>query len=79
MRTGCMSAFDSFKHFQDYADEILDWMEELASPLAFVSSKVMDAVEAADSVSDSGRLSTSINVSISDPISRSSAEADESE
>lgn len=67
-RTGCMAAFDSFEHFQEYSDEILDLLEDYASPI-FANSKVLDAVEAADSVSD-GRLSTSINVSISDPISK---------
>lgn len=64
MRTGCMAAFDSFDHFKDYSDEILDLLEDFASP-AFINSKVLDAVEAADSQSDGGRLSTSINVSLS--------------
>lgn len=69
MRTGCMAAFDSFEHFQEYSDEILDLLEESVSP-AIVNYKVLDAVEAATSESDSLRLSTSINVSLSDPISR---------
>lgn len=69
MRTGCMAAFDSFEHFTEYSDEILDLLEDFASP-ALINSKVLDAVEAADSVSEGGRLSTSINVSISDPHSR---------
>lgn len=74
MRTGCMAAFNSFEHFQEYSDEILDLLEDSVSP-AFANSKVMDAVEAADSVSESGgRLSTSINVSLSDPVSRSGNE-----
>lgn len=74
MRTGCMAAFDSFEHFQQYSDEILDFLEEALSTASSVSSKVMDAVEAADSASEHGRLSTSINVSLSDPISRSANE-----
>lgn len=79
MRTGCMAAFDSFEHFQEYSDEILDLLEDSVSP-ALVNSKVMDAVEAADSVSESGgRLSTSINVSISDPIGSRSANETEPE
>ncbi|CAG9801571.1 unnamed protein product [Chironomus riparius] len=64
MRTGCMAAFDSFDHFQQYSDEILDLLEDLSSP-NYVNSKVMEAVDAADSVSDDRRMSTSINVSIS--------------
>lgn len=75
MRTGCMAAFDSFEHFQEYSDEILDLLEDSISP-AFVNSKVMDAVEAADSESG-GRLSTSINVSLSDPISRPANETEQ--
>jgi acetyl-CoA carboxylase / biotin carboxylase 1 len=67
MRTGCMAAFQSFEHFKEYSDEILDLLEDFASP-AFVSSKVLEAVEAADS--ESRRMSTSINVSMSDPITR---------
>lgn len=62
-RTGCMAAFDSFDHFQQYSDEILDLLNDFISP-AFVNARVLDAVEGVDSVS----LSTSINVSISDPI-----------
>lgn len=71
MRTGCMAAFDSFEHFQQYADEILDLLEDFASP-SFVSTKVLDSVDGAgmDSVSDERRMSTSINVSMSDPITR---------
>lgn len=68
LRTGCMAAFDSFEHFEQYSDEILDLLEDFVSP-AFVSAKVLEAV---DSISD-GRLSTSINVSLSDPISRGNA------
>ncbi|XP_065368602.1 acetyl-CoA carboxylase isoform X2 [Calliphora vicina] len=71
LRTGCMAAFDSFEHFDMYSDEILDLLEDLASP-AMVSAKVLEAVEAADSMCD-GRLSTSINVSLSDPITRANA------
>jgi acetyl-CoA carboxylase / biotin carboxylase 1 len=64
MRTGCMAAFDSFDHFQQYSDEILDLLEDLTSP-SYGSAKVMDAQETVDSVSDDRRMSTSINVSIS--------------
>lgn len=38
----------------------------------------MDAVESADSMSDDRRMSTSINVSMSEPISRMSIETDPS-
>lgn len=69
MRTGCMAAFDSFEQFQEYSDEILDLLEDSVSP-AMVNYKVLDAVEAANSESESLRLSTSINISLSDPISR---------
>lgn len=75
MRTGCMAAFDSFEHFQQYSDEILDFLEESLST-ASVNSKVMDAVEAADAASEGGRLSTSINVSLSEAISRTSNEVE---
>lgn len=40
MRTGCMAAFDSFDHFEMHSDEILDLLEDYASP-AFVSAKVI--------------------------------------
>lgn len=66
MRTGCMAAFDSFDHFTQYSDEILDLLEDFSSP-SFVNAKVLEAVEAGDS---DRRMSTSINVSISDPITR---------
>ncbi|XP_031639002.1 acetyl-CoA carboxylase isoform X2 [Contarinia nasturtii] len=74
MRTGCMAAFNSFENFQEYSDEILDLLEDSVSP-AFINSKVLDAVEAADD--GSGRLSTSINVSLSDPISRPANEQEQ--
>lgn len=64
MRTGCMAAFDSFDHFQQYSDEILDLLEDLTSP-SYGSSRVNEAVETADSVSEDRRMSTSINVSLS--------------
>ncbi|XP_053683269.1 acetyl-CoA carboxylase isoform X3 [Sabethes cyaneus] len=66
MRTGCMAAFDSFEHFTQYSDEILDVLVDYASP-AFVNPKVLEGVDGADS---DRRMSTSINVSISDPIAR---------
>lgn len=69
MRTGCMAAFDHFDHFQQYADEIFDLLEDFGGQ-TYVSTKVLDAVEAADSVGDDRRLSTSINVSLSDPVTR---------
>uniref|UniRef100_A0A1B6DY08 Uncharacterized protein n=1 Tax=Clastoptera arizonana TaxID=38151 RepID=A0A1B6DY08_9HEMI len=58
-RTGCMAAFESFAQFENYADEILDLLEDFASH-AVVSPKI---IEACESGSES-RLSTSINVSI---------------
>lgn len=61
-----MAAFDSFDHFTQYSDEILDLLEDFSSP-AFVNHKVLEAVEAGDS---DRRMSTSINVSMSDPVSR---------
>jgi acetyl-CoA carboxylase / biotin carboxylase 1 len=64
MRTGCMTAFDSFEHFKQYSDEILDLLEDLTTP-SYGNAKVLDAVESVDSVSEDRRLSTSINVSIS--------------
>jgi acetyl-CoA carboxylase / biotin carboxylase 1 len=63
-RTGCMAAFNSFDHFQQYSDEILDLLEDLTSP-SYGNAKVLDAVEAVESVSEDRRMSTSINVSIS--------------
>uniref|UniRef100_W4VRL7 Putative acetyl-coa carboxylase n=1 Tax=Corethrella appendiculata TaxID=1370023 RepID=W4VRL7_9DIPT len=74
MRTGCMAAFDSFEHFTQYSDEILDLLEDFSSP-AFVNTKVLDAV---DGTGDSDRrMSTSINVSISESTGRSlTAESD---
>ncbi|PSN52685.1 Acetyl-CoA carboxylase [Blattella germanica] len=59
-RTGCMAAFESFSQFVQYADEILDLLEELSSP-AVVSPKVLEAVESGSE----SRLSTSINISMS--------------
>ncbi|XP_015039536.2 acetyl-CoA carboxylase isoform X1 [Drosophila pseudoobscura] len=71
VRTGAIAAFDSFEHFEMYSDEILDLLEDFVSP-AMVNAKVLEAVEAADSISD-GRHSTSINVSLSDPVTRANA------
>jgi acetyl-CoA carboxylase/biotin carboxylase 1 len=56
-----MAAFESFEHFTQYSDEILDLLEDFSSP-AFVNTKVLDSVDGGDD----RRLSTSINVSISD-------------
>lgn len=72
MRAGWMAAFDSFEHFQEYVDDILQLIEDYSQPHT-MSSKVMDALEAADTNSDGNRLSTSINVSISDSVSRTPA------
>ncbi|KAK9507907.1 hypothetical protein O3M35_007669 [Rhynocoris fuscipes] len=58
-RTGCMAAFDSFKSFENYIDEILDLLEDFASP-AVVSPKIIEAVESASE----SQNSTSINVSL---------------
>lgn len=79
MRTGCMAAFDSFDHFKQYSDEILDLLEDLSSP-GVSSNKVLDAVDAVetnDSQSDERRLSASINVSLShDGVARAENEAE---
>jgi acetyl-CoA carboxylase/biotin carboxylase 1 len=55
-----MAAFESFSQFEQYADEMLDLLEDLASP-AVVSPKVLEAVESGSE----SRLSTSINISMS--------------
>ncbi|KAI5726751.1 hypothetical protein M8J76_007892 [Diaphorina citri] len=59
-RTGCMAAFESFTQFENYFDEILDLLEDFASP-AQVPTKIMEAVESGSE----SRNSTSINVSLS--------------
>ncbi|XP_066991423.2 acetyl-CoA carboxylase isoform X2 [Anabrus simplex] len=59
-RTGCMAAFETFEQFEQYADEMLDVLEDFASP-AVVSPKVLDALESGSE----SRLSTSINISMS--------------
>ncbi|GLH16303.1 Uncharacterized protein GBIM_20609 [Gryllus bimaculatus] len=59
-RTGCMAAFETFEQFEQYADEMLDVLEDFASP-AVVSPKVLDALESGSE----SRLSTSINISTS--------------
>lgn len=59
-RTGCMAAFESFPQFEQYADEMLDLLEDLSSP-AVMSPKVLEAVESGSE----SRLSTSINISMS--------------
>ncbi|KAL5289420.1 hypothetical protein ACFFRR_009517 [Megaselia abdita] len=68
VRTGCMGAYDSFTIFEENCDEMFDLLEDFGSPLV-ANSGVITALEGNDSVSDR-RLSTSINVSISDPITR---------
>ncbi|XP_060534242.1 acetyl-CoA carboxylase isoform X2 [Cylas formicarius] len=59
-RTGCIAAFDNFHQFEEYSDEILDLIEDLANP-ATISAKDLAAVE---SGSESRKNSTSINVSL---------------
>ncbi|XP_043262710.1 acetyl-CoA carboxylase isoform X2 [Colletes gigas] len=60
-RIGAMAAFQDMEQFVRYSDEVLDLMEDLSSPIT-ISTKVLDAVDAAGSES---RHSTSINVSLS--------------
>lgn len=72
MRAGWMGAFNSFEHFEDNSEEILKLIEEYSNP-ATISSKVLDALDVAESQSDGHRLSTSINVSLSDPVTRTPA------
>ncbi|XP_020292337.1 acetyl-CoA carboxylase isoform X2 [Pseudomyrmex gracilis] len=61
-RTGAMVAFENLDHFSQYADEILDLLEDLSSPTPVVSAKLLEAM---DSVGSESRHSTSINVSLS--------------
>lgn len=56
-RTGCMAAFDSFEEFCEYSDEILDLLEDFASP-AFVRGQDLQALQEGSE----NRNSTSINV-----------------
>ncbi|XP_034934564.1 acetyl-CoA carboxylase isoform X3 [Chelonus insularis] len=60
-RTGAVAAFQNLEQFSQYADEVLDLLEDLSSPTS-LSTKVLEAVDAAGSES---RHSTSINVSLS--------------
>uniref|UniRef100_A0AAR5PDP7 Acetyl-CoA carboxylase n=1 Tax=Dendroctonus ponderosae TaxID=77166 RepID=A0AAR5PDP7_DENPD len=60
-RTGCMAAFDNFHQFEEYSDEILDFIEDFSNPTT-ISAKDLNAVE---SGSESRKNSTSINVSLS--------------
>lgn len=64
IRAGCMVAFNSFEHFQQYSDEILDILEDYMSP-SLINAKTLEAVEG-EVNADDRRLSTSINVSMSD-------------
>jgi acetyl-CoA carboxylase/biotin carboxylase 1 len=59
-----MAAFNSYEHFQQYSDEILDILEDYMSP-SLINSKTLEVVEG-EANNDDRRLSTSINVSISD-------------
>lgn len=61
-RTGAMAAFENLEHFSQYADEILDLLEDLSSPTPVVSAKLLEAM---DAVGSESRHSTSINVSLS--------------
>ncbi|KAG4075355.1 hypothetical protein HA402_003146 [Bradysia odoriphaga] len=72
MRAGWMAAFNSFEHFEEQSEEILKLIEDFSTP-ASISSKVLDALDVAESQSDGNRLSTSINVSLSDPVTRTPA------
>lgn len=72
MRAGWMAAFSTFQHFEENAEDILKLIEEYSTP-ATISSKVLDALDVAESQSDGHRLSTSINVSLSDPVTRTPA------
>lgn len=56
-----MAAFENFHQFEEYADEILDLIEDFSNP-ATISAKDLNAVE---SGSESRKNSTSINVSLS--------------
>lgn len=56
-----MAAFESAQHFEQYADEIFDLIEDLSNP-ADIASRVLDGVE---SGLESQHNSTSINVSLS--------------
>ncbi|XP_066148844.1 acetyl-CoA carboxylase isoform X1 [Euwallacea fornicatus] len=60
-RTGCMAAFENVHQFEEYADEILDLIEDFSNPAA-ISARDLNAVE---SGSESRKNSTSINVSLS--------------
>ncbi|XP_033221569.1 acetyl-CoA carboxylase isoform X2 [Belonocnema kinseyi] len=61
-RTGAMAAFQDLDQFSQYADEVLDLLEDLSSPNS-VSARVLEAVDAAGG--SESRHSTSINVSLS--------------
>ncbi|KAG5900050.1 hypothetical protein JTB14_016026 [Gonioctena quinquepunctata] len=69
-RTGCMAAFENFQQFEQYSDEILDLIEDFASP-ATISAKDLNAVE---SGSESRGNSTSINVSLTVDARRASVD-----
>lgn len=69
MRAGWMAAFDSFEHFQENSEDILKLIEDF-SCTTNINSKVLAALDSVDSTSDGNRCSTSINVSLSDPVTR---------
>ena len=58
-RTGAMAAFRDLAEFGQYADEVLDLLEDLSSPSS-VSARVLEAVDAVGC--SESRHSTSINV-----------------
>lgn len=72
MRAGWMAAFDSFEQFQENSDDILKLIEDFSCPTN-INSKVMEALEAAEAGNEGSRLSTSINVSMSDSVTRTPA------
>ncbi|XP_018332454.1 acetyl-CoA carboxylase isoform X2 [Agrilus planipennis] len=72
-RTGCIIAFNTIQEFEEATDEILDLLEDCASPAA-ISAKDLSMLE---SGSESRGNSTSINVSIS--VAESGRQKDEEE
>lgn len=61
-RAGAMAAFQNLDQFSQYADEILDLLDDLSSPAPIMSAKLLEAV---DAIGSESRHSTSINVSLS--------------
>lgn len=59
-RIGAMAAFKDFEELNEHSEEILDLLEDSASPNS-ISAKILEAIEAGSE----SRNSTSINVSLS--------------